>query len=139
VSDRVAEPFWSSAGGPVLRHGPTYAGHATVCAPALANIGLLERDGLLEKGRENERADRKSTRLNSSHLVTSYAAFCLKKKNKNEQGFTRNAEPELVSLRLLPKKIKSPYTNRTNSSAHLTRARSSPYPIRFKRLRRRSP
>src|SRR5205807_9143837 len=26
--------------------------------------------------------DRKSTRLNSSHLVNSYAVFCLKKKNK---------------------------------------------------------
>src|SRR2546426_7250472 len=28
------------------------------------------------------RIDRKSTRLNSSHLVISYAVFCLKKKNK---------------------------------------------------------
>src|SRR5256885_9829405 len=28
------------------------------------------------------RADRKSTRLNSSHLVISYAVFCLKKKKK---------------------------------------------------------
>src|SRR5256885_3775597 len=27
------------------------------------------------------KADRKSTRLNSSHLVISYAVFCLKKKN----------------------------------------------------------
>src|SRR2546426_4822885 len=27
-------------------------------------------------------SDRKSTRLNSSHLVISYAVFCLKKKNK---------------------------------------------------------
>src|SRR5256885_9824548 len=27
------------------------------------------------------RRDRKSTRLNSSHLVISYAVFCLKKKN----------------------------------------------------------
>src|SRR5256885_10920519 len=27
--------------------------------------------------------DRKSTRLNSSHLVISYAVFCLKKKNDN--------------------------------------------------------
>src|SRR5438034_6637272 len=26
--------------------------------------------------------DRKSTRLNSSHTVTSYAVFCLKKKNR---------------------------------------------------------
>src|SRR5256885_5990926 len=32
--------------------------------------------------------DRKSTRLNSSHLVISYAVFCLKKKNTtNTQSF----------------------------------------------------
>src|SRR2546426_2215097 len=30
--------------------------------------------------------DRKSTRLNSSHLVISYAVFCLKKKKKKEQS-----------------------------------------------------
>src|SRR5256885_5032651 len=30
--------------------------------------------------RGDDRADRKSTRLNSSHLVISYAVFCLKKK-----------------------------------------------------------
>src|SRR2546426_12834052 len=30
----------------------------------------------------NDAADRKSTRLNSSHLVISYAVFCLKKKKK---------------------------------------------------------
>src|ERR1039458_4033635 len=29
----------------------------------------------------HEQADRKSTRLNSSHLGISYAVFCLKKKN----------------------------------------------------------
>src|SRR2546426_1053786 len=29
-------------------------------------------------------ADRKSTRLNSSHLVISYAVFCLKKKKQNK-------------------------------------------------------
>src|SRR5205807_3431122 len=29
--------------------------------------------------------DRKSTRLNSSHLVTSYAVFCLKKKSMQQQ------------------------------------------------------
>src|SRR5256885_5671124 len=32
--------------------------------------------------------DRKSTRLNSSHLVISYAVFCLKKKNNNNQTKT---------------------------------------------------
>src|SRR5260221_9742882 len=35
---------------------------------------LLEREG--------GRLDRKSTRLNSSHTVISYAVFCLKKKNR---------------------------------------------------------
>src|SRR5688500_19882597 len=38
----------------------------------------------LVDGRDGRRsvADRKSTRLNSSHLVISYAVFCLKKKKK---------------------------------------------------------
>src|SRR5437588_5596984 len=31
---------------------------------------------------DDVRQDRKSTRLNSSHTVISYAVFCLKKKNK---------------------------------------------------------
>src|SRR5256885_13041518 len=35
-------------------------------------------------------ADRKSTRLNSSHLVISYAVFCLKKKKKTLQIFSDN-------------------------------------------------
>src|SRR5688500_19641883 len=33
--------------------------------------------------RDGGGGDRKSTRLNSSHLVISYAVFCLKKKNNN--------------------------------------------------------
>src|SRR2546426_7545716 len=33
-----------------------------------------------ELGWEPQTSDRKSTRLNSSHLVISYAVFCLKKK-----------------------------------------------------------
>src|SRR5256885_8427226 len=45
--------------------------------------GFAELPEGLEPFREEiERADRKSTRLNSSHLVISYAVFCLKKKNK---------------------------------------------------------
>src|SRR2546426_2268528 len=34
------------------------------------------------------RSDRKSTRLNSSHLVISYAVFCLKKKKKKNRAVT---------------------------------------------------
>src|SRR2546426_1918000 len=41
-------------------------------------------DALLEVCRRDELQDRKSTRLNSSHLVISYAVFCLKKKKKQQ-------------------------------------------------------
>src|SRR5438034_5484585 len=34
--------------------------------------------------------DRKSTRLNSSHTVISYAVFCLKKKNRNKNNHTNS-------------------------------------------------
>src|SRR5256885_5160874 len=43
-----------------------------------ANAGVM-RSGPTGMGRTKSR-DRKSTRLNSSHLVISYAVFCLKKK-----------------------------------------------------------
>src|SRR2546426_4469171 len=52
--------------------------------------GLLDVNQSVEKARivgaaletGEIREDRKSTRLNSSHLVISYAVFCLKKKKK---------------------------------------------------------
>src|SRR5438034_3573486 len=37
------------------------------------------------RGRSPGRRDRKSTRLNSSHTVISYAVFCLKKKKKKTE------------------------------------------------------
>src|SRR5437868_10710024 len=37
--------------------------------------------------------DRKSTRLNSSHVSISYAVFCLKKKNISLNKFCRQASP----------------------------------------------
>src|SRR2546426_4114864 len=46
-----------------------------------AAIVSLVQPGIWLGGMENSR-DRKSTRLNSSHLVISYAVFCLKKKKK---------------------------------------------------------
>ena len=54
VSDRVAEPFWSEPGRVVVRHGQTYSGHAAVCAAALANIDILERERLVPRGRDLE-------------------------------------------------------------------------------------
>src|SRR5690625_6103863 len=43
-------------------------------AAVLARVGIAQHDFL-------DIADRKSTRLNSSHVAISYAVFCLKKKN----------------------------------------------------------
>ena len=54
VGGAVAEPFWDHPGGPMFRHGATYAGHPTCCAAALANIDILEREGLVARGRELE-------------------------------------------------------------------------------------
>src|SRR5688500_19770628 len=45
------------------------------------NLPFLAYDQ--QSGPKNLILDRKSTRLNSSHLVISYAVFCLKKKKKN--------------------------------------------------------
>src|SRR5690625_6835669 len=38
--------------------------------------------------------DRKSTRLNSSHVASSYAVFCLKKKNTNAHATEADGTPE---------------------------------------------
>src|SRR5256885_12191106 len=54
-----------------------YSQHAT-----RVELCLFDQSGNTETARIalEQRADRKSTRLNSSHLVISYAVFCLKKK-----------------------------------------------------------
>src|SRR5256885_6803557 len=40
--------------------------------------------------------DRKSTRLNSSHLVISYAVFCLKKKKKTQHDTDSSRQKETI-------------------------------------------
>src|SRR2546426_8162769 len=55
---------------------------------ALIELDDVQRIGVrgvpIEEPSLRGRIDRKSTRLNSSHLVISYAVFCLKKKKKPE-------------------------------------------------------
>src|SRR5258705_10229381 len=45
-------------------------------------------------------ADRKSTRLNSSHLGISYAVFCLKKKKKNTNGRQKKSSTHIPYLKM---------------------------------------
>jgi adenosylmethionine-8-amino-7-oxononanoate aminotransferase len=54
VSGEVAAPFWDDPKVGPFRHGATYSGHPTCCAAGLANLDVLEEDGLLERGRELE-------------------------------------------------------------------------------------
>jgi adenosylmethionine-8-amino-7-oxononanoate aminotransferase len=56
ASDRVAEPFLEGAAS--FLHGFTFAGHPISCAVALANIDVMEHEGVLDNVRENERGFR---------------------------------------------------------------------------------
>ncbi|MFI4927568.1 MAG: aminotransferase class III-fold pyridoxal phosphate-dependent enzyme, partial [Burkholderiales bacterium] len=49
ASPRLQEPFWTTPGAALFRHGYTYSGHPSVCAAGLANLDVLEREGLLER------------------------------------------------------------------------------------------
>src|SRR5437773_8012910 len=59
----------------------------------VVTYGAVVQRALVAAKELKERAlqDRKSTRLNSSHITISYAVFCLKKKkNKNTNNYTHN-------------------------------------------------
>lgn len=47
VSDRVAEVL--SAKGGEFAHGYTYSGHPAACAAAIANLGILQSEGIVER------------------------------------------------------------------------------------------
>ena len=49
----IAEPFWAEGAG-VWRHGYTYSGHAAASAAALANLDIMEREGLCERALDLE-------------------------------------------------------------------------------------
>src|SRR5260221_7729231 len=65
----------------------------------------LDVDNLFDK------TDRKSTRLNSSHTVISYAVFCLKKKEHTSE---LQSHSDLVCRLLLEKKKKQGLDNLTS-------------------------
>src|SRR5690606_41477334 len=84
-------------GHSVLRSPPTPAIYTLSLHDALPISAVLLRDGVPEQAhvlglaaqivgdRVGVGEDRKSTRLNSSHVKISYAVFCLKKKKNIQQ------------------------------------------------------
>ena len=50
VGPRVRAPFWEgTAAGPMFLHGYTYSGHAAACAAAMANLDIIEGEGLVAR------------------------------------------------------------------------------------------
>ncbi len=49
IAPKVSEPFFQRDAGVWWRHGYTYSGHAAAAAVALANLDILEREGLLDE------------------------------------------------------------------------------------------
>src|SRR5690625_5467000 len=78
---------------PILDEQMTYIDRRVeVTQKTVVNAFLLFKSGLANylevltaqsNAMESELEDRKSTRLNSSHVAISYAVFCLKKKKTN--------------------------------------------------------
>src|SRR3712207_6878619 len=66
----------------------------------LAGLGFrlyqLGAESLSEDELNKVRADRKSTRLNSSHANISYAVFCLKTQNRNRAAVRSSASAHSV-------------------------------------------
>src|SRR2546426_7531278 len=58
------------------------------------------RQGHQDEDAHPELQDRKSTRLNSSHLVISYAVFCLKKKKKKKNEIADKIQSKLTQGRM---------------------------------------
>src|SRR5438034_6443351 len=85
ISSRIDERLRAIAGSLDQRRGNQvagFAGRGNNPAASAAKSSGQEVPGDLGQARRAGAADRKSTRLNSSHTVISYAVFCLKKKKK---------------------------------------------------------
>src|SRR2546430_11938083 len=66
--------------------------HLGSCSPCYKDFSELRKIREVQRNR-TLLADRKSTRLNSSHSQISYAVFCLKKKNRHiRQGCLRRMQ-----------------------------------------------
>src|SRR5437868_10477758 len=67
-----------------------------------AHADPLADQPALGMGAQGRDADRKSTRLNSSHVSISYAVFCLKKKKKLTHGITTVSDYSICLHRTTP-------------------------------------
>src|SRR6266496_2229054 len=83
--------------------------YTTLFRSSAASRGRCRMESGAYRG-EREAEDRKSTRLNSSHVEISYAVFCLKKKKNNET--ISDASQHHYKLLDVPKYIRRPKITR---------------------------
>src|SRR5690554_2926138 len=80
-SAAAAQPADDSAWDPdLVQTAAEWSDEVPAHVSSTTGNSWLERDGTVEADPLNVPLDRKSTRLNSSHVRISYAVFCLKKK-----------------------------------------------------------
>src|SRR5256885_5010012 len=60
-----------------------------------------QRHWLGSRQRAGGSGDRKSTRLNSSHLVNSYAVFCFKKKKKKKKTTNNKNNKKIIAQKVV--------------------------------------
>src|SRR5690625_5773276 len=80
AGDRRSARTPLTALGDLSQPVPERPRRVVVRAPGKLNLSL----GVGAVDERGYHRDRKSTRLNSSHVAISYAVFCLKKKNRTE-------------------------------------------------------
>src|SRR5688500_19896709 len=73
----------------LFRSNAIVSGVKVSASVALLCVSSSSRAETKSRTRCSNSSDRKSTRLNSSHLVISYAVFCLKKKKKTQYHHAR--------------------------------------------------
>jgi len=100
VSDEIAETLET---GGYLAHGFTYTGHPVACAAALANLDLIEREGLVERVRDDvgPRFQAALCALGEHPAVTEVRGFGLigaLELRRPAKGAHANAAPNMLGL-----------------------------------------
>src|SRR5256885_6059688 len=94
----------------------------------IENVGRMRKQELMfaiiKKRAKAGEQDRKSTRLNSSHLVISYAVFCLKKKNHPTTTYNPTSNRQKTRLRHLLSTRPTNVASFINSAVELTGRRT---------------
>src|SRR2546426_1973093 len=86
--------IWTNPGGREISRAPLVVWSNSAESSYLFDALLCLVTSIADSfNRFHKRLDRKSTRLNSSHLVISYAVFCLKKK-KTTKSRPKSSKPQ---------------------------------------------